>query len=356
MKLLELQRTMARAVMQPLTFSERMQRTAPDGQPMRNYAARFIKPNDRLTSFERLEIYNRQYWFRLLSSMVEDFPGLRAVLGEARFESMSRAYITDCPSRSFTLRNLGSQLESWLHKNPKWAGKKQTLALDLVKLEWADIEAFDGKAEPALRPEDLAAKANPNLRLRLQPYIQLLSLRYPVDHLLLEVKHSGENFDVASNAFTERHKKKRVQSVAKLKPAAIHLAVHRIDNSVYFRRLDPEEFAVLSALKLGRTLQKSIDLAFRESEIPEADRPATVQQWFHNWAVLGWFCRMEQNSAPARAKASNRQPPRKNVASDKLAGKNVAPRNSARAEPSLKNASSANLSRKNRPGKNPSRD
>ena len=78
MKLLELQRTMARAVMQPLTFSERMQRTAPDGQPMRAYAARFIKPNDRLTSFERLEIYNRQYWFRLLSSMVEDFPGLRS--------------------------------------------------------------------------------------------------------------------------------------------------------------------------------------------------------------------------------------------------------------------------------------
>ena len=75
MKLLELQRTMARAVMQPLTFSERMQRTAPNGQSMRVYASKFIKPNDRLTSFERLEIYNRQYWFRVLSSMVEDFPG-----------------------------------------------------------------------------------------------------------------------------------------------------------------------------------------------------------------------------------------------------------------------------------------
>ena len=46
------------------------------------YAASYIKPNDRLTSFERLEIYNRQYWFRVLGSMVEDFPGLRAVLGE----------------------------------------------------------------------------------------------------------------------------------------------------------------------------------------------------------------------------------------------------------------------------------
>jgi hypothetical protein len=307
MKLLELQRTMARAVMQPLTFTERMQHTAPDGQPMRAYAARFIKPNDRLTSFERLEIYNRQYWFRLLSSMVEDFPGLRAVLGAARFEAMSRAYIVDNPSRSFTLRNLGSQLESWLHKNPRWAGKKQTLALDIVKLEWAEIEAFDGKAELPLRPEDLAANAGANLRLRLQPYIQLLSLRYPVDDLLLDIKSNLEENEVASNAFQERRKRKRVQSVAKLKPAAIALAVHRIDNSVYFRRLEPEEFALLTELKQGRTLQKAVAHAFIETKIPPRELPALVQRWFHNWAALGWFCHPEPEAKPdTSARSKNR--------------------------------------------------
>ena len=307
MKLLELQRTMARAVMQPLTSSERMQRTAPDGRPMRAYAARFIKPNDRLTSFERLEIYNRQYWFRLLSSMVEDFPGLRAVLGDARFEAMSRAYITDCPSRSFTLRNLGSQLESWLHRHPRWAGKKQALALDIVKLEWAEIDAFDGKAEPPLRPEDLSAAAGPNLRLRLQPYIHLLSLRYPVDDLLLEIKKNDDDNDFASNAMQERRKRKRVQHVAKLKPAAIALAVHRIDNSVYFRRLEPEEFALLSALHEGKTLQKSVDLAFRGSKIPPEELPGTVQRWFHNWAALGWFCKAEEKSPRSRNRAAKRK-------------------------------------------------
>jgi hypothetical protein len=296
MKLLELQRIMARAVMQPLTFSERMQRTAPDGRPMRAYAARFIKPNDRLTSFERLEIYNRQYWFRLLSSMVEDFPGLRTVLGAARFEAMSKAYITDCPSRSFTLRNLGSHLASWLHKHPRWAAKKQALALDIVKLEWAEIEAFDGKAEPPLRPEDLSATAGPNLRLRLQPYIQLLSFRYPVDDLLLDVKKTDEDTDFASNAFHERRKRKRVQAVAKLKPGAIALAVHRIDCSVYFRRLEPEEFALLSALQQGRTLQKVVDRAFRNSKISPPELPALIERWFHNWAVLGWFCPPEQKA------------------------------------------------------------
>src|SRR6266403_4109503 len=296
MRLAALQRTMARAVMQPLTFTERMQRTAPDGRPMRAYAARFIKPNDRLSSFERLEIYNRQYWFRLLSSMIEDFPGLRAVFGDRKFEAMSKAYLMDCPSQSFTLRNLGSRLEAWLRKHPKWAGSKQELAIDITRLEWADIQAFDGKAEPPLRAEQLGADAGAGLTLRLQPYISLLDLKYPVDDLLLEVRKEDEDTDFASNAFQEKHKRKRVQAVAKLNPAEIFLAVHRVDYSVYFRRVDREEFLILSALRQGKPLGKTIEVAFRKSSIAPAERAPKVQEWFQNWAALGWFCRTEKKS------------------------------------------------------------
>jgi hypothetical protein len=291
MSLATLQRTMARAVMQPLTSDERMQQTAPDGKSMRAYASRFIKPNDRLTSFERLEIYNRQYWFRLLSSMIEDFPGLRAVLGDKRFEAMSKAYLVDCPSQSFTLRNLGGRLEGWLRKHPKWAGPKQALAVDIARLEWADIDVFDGKAEPALRPEDLNAAAGAKLKLKLQPYLRLLDLRYPVDDLLLEVRKEDEDTDFASNAFQEKHKRKRVQAVAKLKPANIFLVVHRMDDSVYFRRIEREEFIILSALRDGKALGKAIESAFAKSRLPAEERAASVQLWFQNWAALGWFCR-----------------------------------------------------------------
>jgi hypothetical protein len=216
MKLVALQRAVARAVMQPLTLSERMQRTAPGGGRMSAYAARYVKPNDRLTSFERLEIYNRQYWFRVLGSMAEDFPGLRAVLGQRRFEDMCRAYLAECPSRSFTLRNLAARLETWLRRNPKWIRGKQTLALDMVRLEWADIEAFDGEAEPALHPEDLNGSSVPCLRLRVQPYVQLVELHYPVDDLALEVREDDNAADFASNALTENRRSMKVRAVAAL--------------------------------------------------------------------------------------------------------------------------------------------
>lgn len=291
MKLLALQRRMARAVMAPLTRGERMRNVSPTGRSMRAEADAFIKPNDRLTSFERLEIYNRQYWFRILSALTDDFPGLRAVLGDRKFDALAQAYLRDCPNTSFTLRNLGSKLENWLCKHPSFAGNRLNLAIDMVRLEWADIEAFDGASVPALKKENIVGADPATLRLRLQPYVQLLALRYPVDDLLLAVKGKNQDDDdFASNAISEKHRSKRVAAVARLKPAAIFLVVHRVDYFVYFRRIDREEFNILTALGAGKTLERAITSAFRGSLIPVDHRPQNVAQWFHNWAALGWFC------------------------------------------------------------------
>jgi len=304
MKLASLQRAVARAVMQPLTQSEGMQRVAPGGGSMKRYAARYIKPNDRLTSFERLEIYNRQYWYRVLDSMAEDFPGLRAVLGGRRFEDMCRAYLTDCPSQSFTLRNLGARLEGWLRRNPRWIRGKKELALDMVRIEWADIDTFDGAAEPVLRAEELEATAVAKLKLRLQPYVQLLALRYPVDDLVLEVRSDGDHgADFASNAIVEHRKRAKVRAVAALKPEKIFLVVHRVDFSVYFRRIDREEYIMLTALRAGKSISAAIEAAFRGSKIPDAERGEYIRQCFQTWATLGWFCqRRKQTSRESQNK------------------------------------------------------
>lgn len=296
MGLEQIQRALLGVIQQPLTNSEGMRKRTLDGKPVKKIVDAIIKPNERLTSFERLEIYNRVYWFRLLSSLADDYPGLRAVIGQRNFDKLLVAYLRDCPSESFTLRNLGSRLEPWLLDHPEFAPHRHRIAVDMVRLEWADIEAFDGKAEPALRPEDLSASAGPNLRLKLQPYIQLLDLRYPVDDLLLEVRKDDEETEFASNVFQERRKHKRVQAVAKLKPAEIYLVVHRVDYIVYFRRIDREEFLILSALRQGKPLGKAIEIAFRKSSLARQERASSVQTWFQHWAALGWFCRTEKKT------------------------------------------------------------
>jgi hypothetical protein len=288
MNLLTLQRRVARVVMTPLTPSERMRRVAPDGRSLAAVAKKIVKPNDRLTSFERLEIYNRQYWFRVLDAFSDDFPGLRAILGDRRFDAIAHAYLVDCPSRSFTMRDLGSRLESWLHKHPSYSRDRHQLALNMVRLEWAEIEAFDSGSLAPVTAESLACADPANLRLRLQPYIRLLDLRYPVDDLLLAIKHDAST-NVASNAVNERQKRKKVSAVARLQPAPVYLAIHRLENTVYFRRLDKEEFGILAALHKGRTLERAVVAGFRASKIPVSERAEHAAAWFRNWASLGWF-------------------------------------------------------------------
>ena len=100
MNLLELQRRMAEDVRRPLTADFEMQRMSEDGQSTEEIAASCISPNPRLSSLERLEIYNRQYWFRLISAVSEDFPTLNAVIGTKRFDALILAYLQGNPSTS----------------------------------------------------------------------------------------------------------------------------------------------------------------------------------------------------------------------------------------------------------------
>src|ERR1700728_3123686 len=145
MNLLELQRRMAEDVRRPLTTDFEMQRMAEDGQSTEEIAASFISPNARLSSFERLEIYNRQYWFRLITVVSEDFPALNALLGPKRFDALTLAYLAESPSTSWTLRDLGSALPAFLERHPELTRRPHRLAVDVARLEWAYVEAFDGK-------------------------------------------------------------------------------------------------------------------------------------------------------------------------------------------------------------------
>jgi hypothetical protein len=280
MTLLEVQRRMARAILQPLTGSDRIALKTDAG---------FIKPNDRLTAVERLEIYSRSYWFRVLDSLYDDFPGLRAVLGQRAFHRLSRAYLADCPSQSFTLRNLGSRLEDWLQRNPQVAGSRHALALDMVRLEWAHIEAFDNAAEKVLGPEDLL-ELSPGFRAGLQPYIRLLALQYPADDLRIQVNRASDERGAASNAALQQKHRDVTKRVSRLNPEEIFLAVHQRNFMVYYRRIEAEEYRLLSALRDGQPIGKAIRRAFEDSSASTEEQRSMLEKWFAIWAELGWLC------------------------------------------------------------------
>jgi hypothetical protein len=293
-QLRQLQRVMTGALFRPLTSQWGMQKRWIDGAPMKAIASDFIKPNDRLSSFERLEIYNRQYWFRVLDCLYDDYPGLRAVVGERRFMKLATAYLTQYPSDSYTLRDLGNRLEQFLRAEPHWSAPREELALDMVRFEWAQVVAFDGPAKPPVTPDDILDTPPSKLQLGLQPYLTLLELDFAVDDFLIAVKKRESDVlrGEASNAMNGAPKsavgQKRVRYPKREK---VNLAVHRHDNMLYYKRLDQEAFAILTSLSRGITVEDACVEAVTASKRTNVDWSPEIKAWFDAWSALGWFCR-----------------------------------------------------------------
>lgn len=288
MSLAQLQREMARAVMMPLTSDEEMRRVSADGRPMEWVAQSFIAPNSKLSAFERLEIYNRQYWYRVLGALSEDFPAVRSVVGDRAFEAMSVAYLTAHPSRSFSLRNLGSHFAEWLQKNPQYAGRRARLAQDIARMEWAFVEAFDGSERDALTLDQIST-LDGDSRLSLQPHLQLIALEFPVDDLVLHL-HKNEKHQTSEAGVEHEDVVHPPAKLPTMRRKPVWLAAHRVDLSVFYLRLKRGEFETLCGIRAGRPLAEAIESGIITARVPSSKRPQLVRQWFTAWAELGWIC------------------------------------------------------------------
>ena len=74
----------------------------------------------------------------------------------------------------------------------------------------------------------------------------------------------------------------RRPGLPRLSPTRV--AVHRHNNRLFYKRLDPAAFRILQALAEGRTLAHAIAAA------GPTVKPAQVRKWFTTWMALGWFC------------------------------------------------------------------
>jgi hypothetical protein len=270
-----------------------MQKSWTDGRPTRHVAAEFIKPNDRLNSFERLEIYNRQYWFRVLDCLHDDYPGLRAILGTKKFTRLATAYLTKYQSNSYTLRDLGDRLEQFIREEPAWTTPQELLAVDMAQFEWAQTVAFDGPSKKPINADEILGTPADRLKLGLQPYLSLLSLGYAVDDFLIAVKKNEEDAlrTEASNAMNSAPRAGNRRKPERLpKKELMFLAVHRYDNQVYSKRLEPEEYQILTAIAQGETVAVACETAITQSIKTDINWSDTVKNWFDTWTALGWFC------------------------------------------------------------------
>ena len=153
------------------------QRNVLEGDPR---FERRVRGTTSVPAAGRLAIYSGAYRARLVEALGKDYPGLRALAGEARFERLARDYIAAYPSRFANLRWYGGELAAFLD------GSRQRRAAALAEMaafEWQLGLAFDAADALSLTVEDIARvppDAWPGMRFTPHPSARRLSLRYNV--------------------------------------------------------------------------------------------------------------------------------------------------------------------------------
>lgn len=233
------------------------------------------------SGIERLEIYSRAYFARLLECLRSQFPQFAKALGEELFARFAYGYLMQYPSQSYTLANLGDRFVPYLAETrpadasaaawPDWL-------IDLARLEWQFDQVFEGagnEGQPQLAAEQirsLPADRWPEARFVPAPCLRLLTLRYPI-HEYYRALRQGEPAHPPRAETT-------------------HLAISRREYIVRYFALDEPQHALLSAIVGGATLGEAIEqLAQQQSDLDVLANQ--LHAWFELWTAEGFFSRIE---------------------------------------------------------------
>jgi hypothetical protein len=160
-----------------------------------------FRGDDRLGAVDRVGIYRGMYWARQIEALGEDFPRLRAALGEQAFAATARAYLERHPSRAPRIEELGRDLAGFLAEDPEVS--RRPLAA-LAAFEWAGSEALLAPDPPAVI-HALGGEAGGigALCLRFVPALRLLDL--PEDPLVEPPRARGR-FAIWRQGFHVHHR------------------------------------------------------------------------------------------------------------------------------------------------------
>ena len=245
-----------------------------------------IDRSHNLTSVERLEIYARAYYARLIECLQAQFPMLARAVGDDLFGAFAVDYLRRYPSQSYTLGELGSRFVRFLqetrpneqaaidaaeNEDAPWPD----FLIDLAELEWHFSEVFDGpgaEQEPPLDANALAAIPPDRwaaARLTCVPCLRLVEMRYPV-HLYWRALRDHE------------------EAVPPL-PAETWLAISRRNYIVRHLELSRPAFMILGGLQTGLTVGEAIGHAANALPADADSAVADLQAWFAQWSGEGFF-------------------------------------------------------------------
>lgn len=249
----------------PLDLDEHIQGLSPAE------AAQWIRPSPTLRPVQRMEIYNQQYWWRVLRALRENYPLSTRLFGSKNFDlQIGVPYLQERPSQHWSLEKLGEDLPDWLEKS--YEGKDKQLVIDVSAVDCAIARSFLAGELPPLKPQDPELSSQ---RISLQPSLQLLVLRAELFSWREEMTAQSEDYYID-----------RPFPPLEREGAGAYLIYRNRELRVAWQKISPAAYSLLTKLKKGSTLDEACEAA-RDWE---KELENTIAFYFQEWTMRGWLC------------------------------------------------------------------
>lgn len=249
---------------------------------------RVILPSQEMNSLDRLQIYCKAYFARLIECLKVQFPAVHHAVHDQVFDAFAFGYITQHPSTRYTLSALGDSFDKYLSatrpprsesadpNEPDFAD----FLIELAQLEQIYGEVFDGPGPerlPSLQPDDLtelSAAEFAGCRLRLHQCVRLLRLSFPVHEYATSVRQGME------------------PDVPEARP--LYLVITRRDYIVRRFEVTARQFNLLSALDQQIPIGEAIEKLCLDAEIDVISFGHELHAWFRDWSAAPLFAEISR--------------------------------------------------------------
>ena len=205
---------------------------------------RLVNPNKRMSSKEKLAVYQNTAKFVLLRTLEQIYPICLRILGTKYFRQIAKLYVQNHPSEHSDLNVYGNHLDDLFAELLRTRNelKEFSYLSDLAKLEMAyhksyyalDNHIFNFKAF-----EDTIKKGKQNLSFQISEATLFIQSEYPI----LEIWRSN------------RENTENAESVGISKELS-YLCVYRVDGNVQISHIEENAYRLVQLIKQNLSLEK----------------------------------------------------------------------------------------------------
>lgn len=272
----EIQHWFGEIIAGPINEYSDIEPIAPSGLPIQEEAKKHILPSPTLEAWERLQIYNQQYWWRLLSILHENLPLVVRLFGYRDFnQTIGMPFLKKYPPNTWSLVPLGSRVPQWIKE--EYHDEDKQLIYDAAKVDVVFNDFFVVKEHPTVSiGEDIASLLDK--KMTLQEHIHLFY--FPFDLLPFRQKMLQEE---------PEHWEKN--DFPKMEAGDFYYVVfRRSDRNMGWSAISEAEYLLLSAFKQGGTINEACSQLSSLSDADSEEAIMHLSKWFQTWAARNWLC------------------------------------------------------------------